>query len=169
MIINKWKFSLWLTITVAFMIGIYWVSDMPYRQQDIKQLLQQKVNLTDKSIPDYIDFTYDTQHITYKKPYQALEFFIRKFAHIFEYCVLTLLWWKTIAFTRLSLLPRISICIMLPFLYACFDEWHQTFVSGRTGHFIDVALPDALGILLALLCVLIYRRIPHVKRRSSVL
>ncbi|WKB35312.1 VanZ family protein [Terrilactibacillus sp. S3-3] len=34
--------------------------------------------------------------------------------------------------------------------YAGLDEWHQTFIPGRTGHAIDVFTFDMAGILLAL-------------------
>lgn len=38
--------------------------------------------------------------------------------------------------------------LMTSFLYACSDEWHQTFVVGRSGSFRDV-LVDGIGFVIA--------------------
>jgi hypothetical protein len=38
--------------------------------------------------------------------------------------------------------------LAISFVYACSDEWYQTFVPGRTGHFIDVGV-DSVGMVLA--------------------
>ena len=40
------------------------------------------------------------------------------------------------------------------FLYACSDEYHQTFVPGRAGAMIDVAV-DMAGVLFGLALVLL--------------
>jgi VanZ family protein len=39
--------------------------------------------------------------------------------------------------------------LVLGMAYAVFDEWHQSWVPGRTGSYVDVML-DMVGILLAL-------------------
>ena len=92
----------------------------------------------------------------------AVDFYTRKTAHVTEYLVLTLLAVRAAQF----LLPQqkrraayLAWCI--GFLYACTDEYHQTFVPTRTGQFKDV-LVDSIGITLALGCVLLWiRRQPH--------
>ena len=40
--------------------------------------------------------------------------------------------------------------MLICFVYACSDEWHQTFVPGRAGQFRDVLL-DTAGSLTGLL------------------
>ena len=49
------------------------------------------------------------------------------------------------------------MCIALA--YACTDEFHQTFVSGRTGTPVDVGV-DAIGMAIAALLIRARRRPP---------
>lgn len=72
---------------------------------------------------------------------------VRKLAHFGEYFALTALWWwalRTQIGGRRALLPAMAIA----FGYAISDEFHQTFVSGRTGTPRDVLI-DSAGILTA--------------------
>jgi hypothetical protein len=41
-------------------------------------------------------------------------------------------------------------CVLFCVLFAISDEWHQTFIPGRGGTWVDVAI-DSVGILLAVL------------------
>ncbi len=69
---------------------------------------------------------------------------VRKLAHFFIYFVLGI---ALISFLRefsISSRRLILLAIFLAFLYACSDEFHQLFVSGRSGQFSDVLL-DTLG------------------------
>ena len=50
---------------------------------------------------------------------------------------------------------RASCCsLVFCFVYACTDEYHQTFVPGRAGAMIDVAV-DLVGVLFGLALVLL--------------
>ena len=73
------------------------------------------------------------------------DFILRKFAHMGEYAVLTALLFRAL---RIHLTHKRQILLITAFvgiLYACTDEWHQTFVPGREGSWRDVGI-DALGI-----------------------
>jgi VanZ family protein len=73
------------------------------------------------------------------------EVIVRKLGHVTGYVLLTMLWgWALRGIVRRPVL--VAVCISLA--YACTDEFHQTFVSGRTGTPVDVAV-DAIGIALA--------------------
>lgn len=81
---------------------------------------------------------------------------IRKYAHLTEYAALGLFSCLFILELCCERIPRLSSCISVPFcfLYACSDEYHQTFVPGRVGQFTDVLFDMAgvaAGILLAFL------------------
>ena len=77
------------------------------------------------------------------------EVFIRKLGHFAGYLVLALAW----AWALESLIDRPRLwAAAISFAYACSDEYHQTFVDGRTGKALDVGI-DALGIAAALLVV----------------
>ena len=39
----------------------------------------------------------------------------------------------------------------LAIFYALTDEWHQSFVPGRTGHWQDAIIIDGIGVILGLL------------------
>ena len=67
---------------------------------------------------------------------------LRKLAHMTEYGVLALLWWRALR-TR-SPLPAALIAVA----YAVTDEFHQTLVAGRHGAPLDVLI-DAAGVNLA--------------------
>lgn len=80
---------------------------------------------------------------------------IRKGAHMTEYFILTLSVVKylySIHITRFQVVKWNKIYLwsgIISFLYACSDEFHQTFIPGRAGLFSDV-LVDSVGIIFAL-------------------
>ena len=71
-------------------------------------------------------------------------FYIRKIAHITEYLIL--------GFLMFNLLKQYSVtniyyAIGLSILYSCTDEFHQLFISGRSGSIRDILI-DSIGILI---------------------
>ena len=82
---------------------------------------------------------------------------LRKYAHMAEYALLAV---PSVLFFRELLLEkhvpvRASFCsLVFCFVYACSDEYHQTFVPGRAGAMIDVAV-DLVGVSLGLALVLL--------------
>ena len=82
---------------------------------------------------------------------------LRKYAHMAEFALLAV---PSVLFFRELLLEkrvpiRASFCsLSFCFLYACSDEYHQTFVPGRAGAMIDVAV-DMAGVLFGLALVLL--------------
>ncbi len=78
---------------------------------------------------------------------------IRKFGHILEYLILFLLLYRALyrtsaAFQRSS----VPFAAAATLLYAVSDEFHQSFVAGRTGSFIDVCI-DSIGIGIGVLLI----------------
>src|SRR3989344_154490 len=85
------------------------------------------------------------------------DFLLRKLTHIFEYFVLT--WFLYSAFSGHYLevnknppphRQALFFVLLLAVFYALSDEFHQTFVPGRSGNLRDVAI-DFVGILAATL------------------
>ena len=75
----------------------------------------------------------------------------RKVVHAGEYALLCALWWRALrpaAGGRAALVASLTVSIV----YAVSDEVHQSFVPGRTGTPIDVAI-DAVGAGLAALVI----------------
>ena len=72
----------------------------------------------------------------------AIDHPVRKLAHATEYAILALLW-----FGVLGSKPQ---AVVIAFLYACTDEFHQLFVPGRAGLFTDVLI-DTSGAIAAMI------------------
>lgn len=80
--------------------------------------------------------------------FDLLVFLERKGAHVGEFFILALLiaWVLEERLKKMNLLLGWNIASAL--LYAVSDEFHQSFVFGRTAKWSDVGI-DALGIMLA--------------------
>ena len=73
---------------------------------------------------------------------------ISNLAHIPAYALLTLLWLKSFAETESKnniIVFSLILSGLIPF--AISDEFHQSFVPGRTASFMDIGL-DLIGIVL---------------------
>ncbi len=69
------------------------------------------------------------------------DFILKKSAHMIEYAILYFLVLRALKYKYW--LPAIFACI----LYALSDEFHQSFVPGRTAKFTDVGF-DTMGMLI---------------------
>ena len=72
---------------------------------------------------------------------------VRKLAHFMEYFVLGILVFLTFKEFNYN---NIFVMILICFLYAYSDEFHQLFVLGRSGKFADVLL-DLLGSISSII------------------
>ena len=79
---------------------------------------------------------------------------LRKLGHVTGYALLTALWWWAL---RGVIGRPLLIAVCIAFAYACTDEFHQTFVSGRTGTPVDVAI-DSVGMAIAALLINLRRK-----------
>lgn len=77
---------------------------------------------------------------------------VRKGAHMTEYAVLYTLLFLSFFFSTLATRSA-AISIVVSFLYACLDEFHQSFVAGRSGNAMDVCV-DMTGVLIAVAIIL---------------
>ena len=97
--------------------------------------------------------------IEYMMEIDIAEFVIRKSAHMFAYFVLAILWFMSMYENKINLRNISTVSFVMTFLFACSDEYHQTFVNGRSGEFRDV-LVDSTGAIIGLvLACLIVRYI----------
>lgn len=99
-------------------------------------------------------FVEQLHHIVPGIDRQLLTFMIRKSAHIFAYFVLGIL-----VFNALHQQPKLhkqkahaaQLAITICILYAASDEFHQLFISGRSGEVGDIAIDSiaaSIGIIL---------------------
>lgn len=121
----------------------------------------------------------------------TLEFIVRKGAHMTEYAILAMLAlaqirayfpWKNdlpeesssarsefaLSVNGLRPLFQLGITVGFVFLYACTDEFHQTFISGRSGQFRDVLIDTAGGLLGGLVFLLLAYLIRTMKLKTKL-
>jgi VanZ family protein len=71
----------------------------------------------------------------------------RKLIHFLQYALLAFLWWRALR-TRLDDRRAALAAFVMTALYAASDEYHQSFVQGRSGNPVDWAI-DCAGAGLA--------------------
>ncbi len=73
---------------------------------------------------------------------------VKKTAHATAYGILFLLWMNVLHPSNPRSHRTILLALTLTFVYAISDEWHQTFIAGRHGQPLDVAI-DMSGVFIA--------------------
>lgn len=86
---------------------------------------------------------------------EQIHLYVRKAAHMTEYFLLALslqlplaAWFSHLPFWKLRIVTGFLCTVLL----AASDEFHQTFVPGRSGNFIDVCI-DSIGAVIASFCL----------------
>lgn len=72
---------------------------------------------------------------------------LRKCMHASVYFILSIILNVILKVYKVSRKRAFILAIIISFIYACTDEYHQTFVPGRTGCFTDVLI-DTFGAFL---------------------
>ena len=93
-------------------------------------------------------------------------FVVRKGAHMFLFCVLGILFFGSV-YNGDNILKSVFIALLLAFLYACSDEYHQTFVVGRSGQFDDVLI-DFIGAFIGVFIVSLIVKLNIFKKKIQV-
>ena len=138
----------WLLV-IMWMCIIFWFSDMNTNESNTK---------SKNTITNVIESTVDTTNklgITDKHPSEEkkqevtnkLNEPLRKGMHASVYLVLAILLMNALIVSNAKLWLAIILSIIISFIYACSDEYHQTFVEGRSGKFTDVLI-DTTGALV---------------------
>lgn len=119
-------------LAIAWMILIFVMSDEPATISDDKSKL--------------VIYVLDTLGISLNSFFGELaNFVVRKTAHFSEYMIFFLLSYNVLK-NYFSFRNACILGILLVFIYACTDEIHQLFVSGRSGRVQDVLIDTSGGI-----------------------
>lgn len=111
--------------------------------------------LSDKIVDCIIDIV-NVKEENKENVKETLGLIIRKGAHFTEYFILGLLCFLTFkSYNINNKLIIISICFS--FIYACTDEFHQLFLDGRYGQFIDVII-DTCGSISGILLLNLFNK-----------
>lgn len=99
-----------------------------------------------KTVVKLIDFNNSLSEKEINTVAEKLTFIVRKGAHFSIYAVLCILWALLLKEYRIFGKWRFILSVLICFLYACSDEIHQVFVSGRSGEIRDVLI-DTCGAI----------------------
>lgn len=144
-----------ILLVILWMLIIYNFSSKPSNESNVqsKRIIQQLIGKTnEKSNTIQNDQNTKVNQKEDKLMVEKCNILLRKGAHASIYFVLAIL----ILISMLQMKDRKIlqcniIAILICFLYACTDEYHQTFVIGRTGNVLDVLI-DTGGAILG--CIL---------------
>lgn len=98
---------------------------------------------------------------------------VRKMAHFSEYACMGMLVflmflpWVTYEGWKKKHRKMNLLVILWVFLSASLDEWHQTFVAGRCGNFLDVLLDTSGGFFGLCVCLLLAAIFVRLKNRMD--
>ncbi len=108
-------------------------------------------------------------HITARE-FDVIHFFVRKSAHVTEYCITSLLLFhsfrNTLQFQRHWRWVFYSLMIVI--FVAVTDEYHQSFVVSRTSSVVDVGIDIVGGILGQGISITFYRLRRTLKKQSDI-
>lgn len=79
-------------------------------------------------------------------------FIIRKLAHIFMFILISISMTILIYTICRNLLLSIGLSTILSIIYACMDEYMQTFIEGRSGSIKDVII-DSCGVVIGIIII----------------
>lgn len=148
-------FSIILILSIAWLLLIFNFSAMTSQDSNSKS-----TGLTEKLISKVLDATNEAgitdSHPDAEKLSKATSLInkpFRKVAHATVYFVLALILLALgrIIFGSKKYLLTCVLALLFCFIFAMTDEYHQTFVDGRTGQFSDVIIDTAgacIGILV---------------------
>ncbi len=169
---NKKMLISWLVV-VAWAIVIFNFSGMDYYESNrlsgyattkiIESTATNKPN-TNQNINKEAD---NQEEVAAQKQnkIKSLHYYVRKGAHASIYFVLTILIVIALYISGLRDIRAYLVAILICFLYACTDEFHQVFVPGRTGQFKDVIIDTIGGIIGIILVLTINSVVKLIKQR----
>lgn len=88
----------------------------------------------------------------------VMDLILRKLAHMSEFYVLAYLFERALNEHRVSFFPKLAGAFIFSFFSAAVDEYHQTYVSGRHGSLLDIAI-DSVGAAFFLILFIRQSRI----------
>lgn len=147
------KIVLLLILAIGWMFCIFKLSGMTSQKSNGKS-----IDYISMLIEDTLDITNDygitNSHPSEEKLARASKLMnspIRKVIHATVYFVLAffVMILLNIIFDHKKYLLSFILALIIAVIFAITDEFHQTFVNGRTGQILDVCI-DSLGALLGL-------------------
>ena len=112
----------------------------------------------------------DWEEVRQEKYIEGIDFFVRNTAHFTEYMILGILWMLCLQSrmeNNVTLRKNMLFSVLASGLYAMSDEFHQLFVAGRAGRWMDVGIDTFRAITGILLIAIIIKIFLFVKNKSN--
>lgn len=135
---------------------VFYFSSQSYKEQTIVPFLERHIDAgTLQHVFPKVEFKYGTTRFNSQtKPYQFLEFLLRKTAHLTMYGLFGIMGYIALLPYRMSRLSRfLSSCSLLVGI-AILDEWNQSSRALRTGSPKDVLI-DLTGGVIGMAAILL--------------
>lgn len=107
-----------------------------------------------RKIVDIFPYTRNLSISTKEKIVEKSQPIIRKLAHFSIYALVGILIMTFVSTYKLLLWKKLGISILVGLIYAMSDEYHQSFIPGRSGEIRDVLI-DLSGVIFGIIIVLI--------------
>lgn len=134
--------TLFLTLLIATLIIIFGFSN---QNGEVSGSISRKIAETIVNI-----FNKNSDNIS-NTIIQA-ERIIRKLAHFSIYTSVGIWTMSFISTFKIKETNKVIFSTLTGFIYACTDEFHQSFIKGRAASFLDVTI-DTLGVIFGMLLV----------------
>ena len=140
----KKKSVILLIIVILWMGFIFLMSsdtgeDSGSKSRNIIVFIVSKYDKITNASPEIIKYHNSYEFIS------KVEHVFRKMCHFGEYFILGILLISfLISLNKFSVSKIVIYSLLIVFFYACTDEFHQTFVDGRSGEILDISI-DTLG------------------------
>ncbi len=152
----KLKYISWLP-AVIIMASIFCFSSKPATTSGESSLMISQTLLN--TYENITDLSYE--ELTRQQVLLELDHFVRKTAHFIEYAFLAAAWVFHFVFRGRGYRIAAGLSILITSVYAATDEFHQTFVAGRSGQISDVLLDSCgavVGAFIFLSLILIIKK-----------
>ncbi len=156
-------FAVWNKRTLAWLAVIAWMFVIFHFSSEIASVSGSRSKSITKAVRQAVPEAVKQE--AGKLSFKLQEFLVRKFFHVAEFAVLTILIYAALRATGVKCRKSMLLCIALSLLYACLDEFHQLFTVGREGKITDVAI-DSIGILAAAGAIRGYETLIHPRKES---
>lgn len=156
-------------LVILWMIVIFLLSEMNGTESTNKSrnVVSRIITVFSHKTENTVSNNITTEKVQQKNKQQVVNeanISFRKFMHSGVYFVLALLVFNFInTFDINKKYFKYLWTLIFVFLYACTDEYHQTFVSGRTAEFSDILLDTLGGTIAIILIILITKNVKFIK------
>ena len=154
-----------IRIILSILILINFLTIFGFSEQNGEQSTNLSRNITLDVLNTFGDYN---EPLTETQEVQVLnvEHIIRKLAHFTIYTILGILLMCLAVTFDFTNKKRLLLSVLIGFLYASLDEFHQSYTPGRTALVTDVLI-DTAGVIVGSLIVLICIKIIQNKRNKG--